>query len=102
MFTIAKGFRLLFAIVALAFLAGPVSANAPPPDRSPRTTTTQRTHNTGRAPDGAQAEEQAPPAGSPEFGVLILIGIVAFLVVIAWVIARFGDNTRPPSDSVMS
>lgn len=100
MFTIAKGLRLWVAVGALAFLAGPVSANAPP-DQTPRTTATQRTHNTGRDSGGSPTDEQPPP-GSPEFGVLILIGIVAFLVAIAWVIARFGDNTRPPSDSVMS
>lgn len=39
------------------------------------------------------------PAGSPEFGILIIIGVVGLLVLIAWIFSRAGDDSRSSGDS---
>jgi hypothetical protein len=50
---------------------------------------------------GAAKPETAPPAGSPEMGVLIIIGIVALLILIAWIIARAGEESRGGDSSLI-
>jgi hypothetical protein len=41
------------------------------------------------------------PAGSPEFGILIIIGAVAFLAFVAWLFTRVGDDSGPRGDGSM-
>ena len=41
------------------------------------------------------------PAGSPEMGVLIIIGVVGFFVLVAWVFSRVGDDTSSPGDRTL-
>ena len=36
---------------------------------------------------------EKPRAGSPEMGVLIILGAVGFLVFVAWVFSRVGDES---------
>ena len=33
-----------------------------------------------------------PPAGDPELGLIIIVGIVGFLILVAWVFSRVGDD----------
>ena len=79
--------RALIAVLALAGVAAPAAANVPPPSPGPRATEAARTPASQREPP------DAPPAGSPELGVLLIIGVVAFLVVMAWVLSRVGDDS---------
>ena len=65
----------LLAWVPVAF-ASLLLGNGPPP-------------STG-AGHGTAAE---PPAGSPELGVLLIIGVVAALVFMAWLLSRVGDDS---------
>ena len=44
---------------------------------------------------------EKPRAGSPEMGVLIIIGAVGFLVLVAWIFSRVGDDNRPGGDRSM-
>ena len=44
---------------------------------------------------------EVAPAGSPEFGVLIVIGVVAFLAFVAWLFTRVGDDSGPRGDGSM-
>ena len=47
----------------------------------------------------AEAGGADPPAGSPELGILIIIGVVGLLVLIAWIFSRIGDDSRSSGDS---
>lgn len=80
MFAVTNWMRALLAAVALAVFAPAALAT-----------------DTRRAIDAADGH---PPSGSPEFGILIVIGIVGFLVLVAWLFSRVGDD-GPPSDRSM-
>jgi hypothetical protein len=41
------------------------------------------------------------PAGSPELGILIIVGVVAFLILVAWVFTRVGDDSRTGGDRTL-
>jgi hypothetical protein len=44
---------------------------------------------------------EKPRAGSPEMGVLIILGAVAFLVFVAWVFSRVGDDRNSGDRSMI-
>ena len=78
MFTIINRTRVLIAALAL-------SARNRPPGRV-------------ESPKAGETSAARPRAGSPEFGVLIIIGVVAFIIVVAWLISRIGDDSGPRDD----
>jgi hypothetical protein len=59
----------------------------------PRTTEVSR---------GNTPREEHERAGSPELGVLIIIGVVGFLIFIAWVFSRVGEGGSRHSDGTMN
>lgn len=50
----------------------------------------------------ATAKEGSPRAGSPELGVLIIIGVVGLLILIAWIYSRIGEGSGRQSDNGMN
>jgi hypothetical protein len=93
MFTLIRYSRLLLTLLVLAVFTAPLAA-------APHT-------SAGRTPSSepgeslpAAAVEQQPPA-SPEMGLLIIIGVVGFLVLVAWLIARVGDDNRNGGDHTL-
>jgi hypothetical protein len=82
--------RLLVAVIALAAVAAPVAAAPAPSSLATRTTEVART----------EIADDAPPAGSPELGVLLIIGVIAALIFMAWLLARVGDDA-PQSDGTI-
>ena len=42
------------------------------------------------------------PSGSPELGVLIIIGVIAFVIFVAWVFSRIGEGHSRPADNTMN
>jgi hypothetical protein len=44
---------------------------------------------------------EKPRAGSPEMGVLIILGAVGFLVLVAWIFSRVGDESRSGDSSLI-
>jgi hypothetical protein len=42
------------------------------------------------------------PAGSPEIGVLIIIGVIGLLVFVAWVFSRIGEGNSRKSDPMVN
>ena len=85
MFTVITWTRILFVALALSAFAPSVSANA---DSQPVGTSANHPTGRGAATKSGESGEGRPRAGSPEFGVLIIIGAVAFVVIVAWIIAR--------------
>ena len=85
MFAIVTWSRALLVALALALCTPSASAVSRP-------TATHPTSLRARSP------RIGNPQGSPEFGVLIIIGAVGFLIVVAWLIARVGDD-RSRGDS---
>ncbi|WP_439628523.1 hypothetical protein [Gemmata sp.] len=83
MFATLARVRVLVAALALAVAAAPAAA-APVPS-SLATRTTEAAHT--------DAAADAPPAGSPELGVLLIIGVVAVLIFMAWLLSRVGDES---------
>ena len=81
--TIITRMRLLFVGLALLLFAPVAMANA---------------GSTTRA-ETPVADKQ--PAGSPEMGILIVIGVVAFLFFVAWVVSRMGDDNRSGDTSLI-
>jgi hypothetical protein len=55
------------------------------------------TNTLPRSANGTTSAEplpvEKPRAGSPEMGVLIILGAVGFLVFVAWVFSRVGDES---------
>ena len=70
--------RTVFAALALAALVPYTSAFGQPSTSTSRTPTTEATERV--------------PAGDPILGVLIIVGIIGFLVVVAWIFSRAGDD----------
>jgi hypothetical protein len=83
MFTIITRMRMLLAGLVLAFSATAAMANASAATRA----------------ETPAADKQ--PAGSPEMGVLIVIGVVGFLVLLAWIVSRIGDDSRSGDTSLI-
>jgi hypothetical protein len=97
MLTIVAWTRALLAALALAVFTPVVSADSPSTEKSAqRNTGPDRPRTTSRSDT-----DEKRPTGSPEFGILILIGAVGFIILIAWIIARLGDDNRPRSDKVV-
>jgi hypothetical protein len=96
MFTVINRTRVLIAALALSAFAPPASANAADP--MPVGTARNRTAGRVEATKATETGEERPRAGSPEFGVLIILGAVAFIVVVAWLISRIGDDSGPRDD----
>jgi hypothetical protein len=42
------------------------------------------------------------PAGNPMLGMLIIIGVVAFLVLLAWIFSRIGEGNSRQADSTLN
>ena len=82
---IAWGRALLAALLLGLFI--------PAADAGPQSTATgDRTVTTTRTAEDEGAGPVKPPAGSPELGMLIIIGAVGFLVVVAWLFSRAGES----------
>jgi hypothetical protein len=97
MLTIVAWSRALLAALVLAAFTPVMSADPPTTDKSSqRNTSSDRPRTTSRS-----ETDDKRPTGSPEFGILILIGAVGFIILIAWIIARVGDDNRPRSDKVV-
>jgi hypothetical protein len=82
--TIITRMRMLFVGLALLLFAPGAMANA---------------ESTTRA--GTPVTDKQPAAGSPEMGVLIVIGLVAFLFFVAWVVSRMGEESRSGDTSLI-
>ncbi|MBA4186678.1 MAG: hypothetical protein C0467_01535 [Planctomycetaceae bacterium] len=92
MFTVLSWTRALFAILALAAFTLPVAA-------APQTTSPLgRTTEASRAATHHGVPEPNPPAGSPELGILLIIGVIGFLIFMTWLLSRVSDDSSPPSD----
>lgn len=39
-----------------------------------------------------------PPAGNPEFGLLIIAGLIGFLILVTWLFSRVSDTSHGTSD----
>ncbi len=99
MFNVMNWMRVLLTGLVLVAFAPMSSANAadPGPFGSPRSRATERTSS-------ARSDEvvtERPRVGNPEFGILIIIGAVGFVVLVAWLIARVGDDSRSSGDSTI-
>jgi hypothetical protein len=82
--TIITRMRMLFIGLALLLFAPGAMANA---------------GSTTRAETPVTDKQVA--AGSPEMGVLIIIGVVAFLFFVAWIVSRMGDDSRSGDTSLV-
>jgi hypothetical protein len=77
--------RVLFAGLVLTLFAPHAGASGDSPSTSPLT------HDAGRT-----------PSGDPDLGWLIIIGAVAFLVLVAWIFSRTGDDgSRGPDRTLL-
>jgi len=98
MFNMMIWSRGLTAVLAWAMFAAEASANAAwprvptPPTAFAKSVSTQTT-----PPDSIPTEA----AGSPELGVLIILGIVGTIVFLAWLFAHIGDNSGRNGDKIM-
>jgi len=92
MFATRTWTRALFATLALAAFTLPVAAA--PHATSPL----RRTTETSRAATHHGEPEPNPPAGSPELGILLIIGVIGFLIFMTWLLSRVSDDSSPPSD----
>jgi len=82
MLTNVTRIRALFVLMVLAFLTSPATVNA-------------GLSGTNRGTTGSTKQEvvvEHTQAGSPELGVLLIIGIVAAVIFMAWVFSRMGDD----------
>jgi hypothetical protein len=80
MFTHFTWGRILLAALALTTLNPCAFATG----RSSTSRTTEPTYET--------TTEPPPPAGDPNLGILIIVGVVAFLILVAWIFSRTGDD----------
>lgn len=84
MYTATNWLRAVLAALVLAVFAPAADAT--------RTTATRLAET---------AAEDRPAAGSPEFGLLIILGAVGFLILVAWLFARVGDDSSPSDQSMI-
>lgn len=90
MFAIFTWTRALLAALVLTVLATAAQAT------SPRRTTA---HTLPTGADRLQAvAEEPPPPGSPELGILLIIGVVGLLIFMAWLVSRVSDDNSPRGD----
>jgi len=84
---------LLAALLLLTVFVAP--AVATPRSSSPlgRTTAVDRTQPTNR-----DSGEDQPPAGSPELGILLIIGIIGIFIFMVWLVSRVSDDSSPRGD----
>jgi hypothetical protein len=82
MFTLRTWGRILLVALML-FIAAPMTSAQ---QTASKTRTTDTTHTTETSAEPRQ------PAGSPEFGFLIIIGIVGFVILVAWIFSRAGEG----------
>jgi hypothetical protein len=89
MSTLTTWGRILLAALALTTFTPCALAIG----RSSSSRTTEPDHTT---------TEPNPPAGDPNLGILIIIGIVAFLILVAWIFSRTGnDGNRGPDHTLL-
>jgi hypothetical protein len=64
----------------------------------------QRNAGNHRATDLSTVDASQPhePAGSPEIGVLIIVGVIGLLIFIAWVFSRMGESGSRSSDGTLN
>jgi hypothetical protein len=79
-------------VLLVAFLLVVLSQHA----IAARRTTSRTTEPT---PTETAEEVERPQAGSPEFGVLIIVGAVGFLIFVAWVFSRVGEGNSSQADT---
>jgi len=84
---------LLATLLLLTVFIAPAVATARPSSPLSRTTEVDRTHPTNR-----DAGEDQPPAGSPELGILLIIGIVGIFIFMVWLVSRVSDDSSPRGD----
>jgi hypothetical protein len=65
-----------------------------------RHTSRSPTTDVSRTDSPYTAERQ--PAGSPEFGVIIIVGIVGFVVLLAWIFSRVGEGNSRAGDNTLN
>jgi hypothetical protein len=95
-----NGLRVWLTSLVVA-VVGPMLGAA---DTASRTTPASPAAATGRSPATSRAEEvvgQPQRAGSPEFGILIIIGAVGFVILVAWLLARVTDDSRSSGDTTI-
>lgn len=87
--------RLVLALAAVAFAAPVATATS-------RATHAQMRVEPNRTADAASATERVP-AGDPLLGVVLIIGIVAFFILVAWWFSRISgsDDSRPADKSII-
>jgi hypothetical protein len=97
MFALINWTRAVCVAVALTLFAAPALATRQT-SPSAATKTTERSH--GASADSA---EEHQPAGSPELGILMIIGVVVFLILMAWLFSRLGGEGEPkaPDGSII-
>jgi hypothetical protein len=100
MLAIVAWIRVMLAALLLALVAPSIAAKVAdqPPSATGKSGATAR-----GAPESKTDDTTQPPPrnGSPELGILILIGGVAFIILVAWLIARVGDDNSPRGDKVV-
>lgn len=52
------------------------------------------------APNNSLQERE--PAGNPLLGALVIVGIVGFLILVAWIFSRIGESNNRHSDSILN
>ncbi|MFO0822404.1 MAG: hypothetical protein U0792_04685 [Gemmataceae bacterium] len=87
---------VLVAVTLTLFVSPALATRQTTP--SVATKTTERSH--AATPDSA---EEHHPAGSPELGILMIIGVVVFLILMAWLFSRVGGEGEPkaPDGSII-
>jgi hypothetical protein len=73
-------------LVAVLLLIGVPLANA-------QTSGTKLPSHTNETSRGPAAGGEQLPAGNPFLGVLIIIGIIGFLIFVAWLFSRVGEGS---------
>jgi len=83
------GQNLLVAILLLT-----LSNHAFAQHGSSRHQTTEATHS--------QTTQNHRPPGDPMLGVLIIIGVLGFVILLAWIFSRVGEGNSRPSDNTLN
>ncbi|MCE9560555.1 MAG: hypothetical protein K8U57_00740 [Planctomycetes bacterium] len=87
MFAKFRRSRALLAALVLTCLATPASA-----------TTRATSHSQTTEAIKHEVAVEAPPTGSPELGILLIIGIVGVVILMAWLFSRVNDDSSTGSD----
>ena len=92
-----RGGVWVFLMTITMFLATGSALALPISSRSP---TTQSTTSASQGADTPPAEHVR--AGNPIMGVVIVIGVVAFLIFVAWIFSRISEGHGRTSDNSMN